>query len=294
MSVYPLSQGELAGTHESYIERLLQSPDDTARSAALSTTSRDEYIKRITTGGFPLAAGLTPAARRRWFDDYVTASLERDVTELANIRQREALPALLTRLAGQTAQLLDISNTVSSVGLPERTANTYTKLLEAIFLVYRLPAWGKTLRSRAGATPKLHVVDSGLAARLLRLTPALLAGKDPTALQQLGHLLETFAVWEIIKQTSWLDLTPDLGHYRTHDGVEVDLVLEEDDGSITAFEFKAAGRVVKKDFSGLRSLRAALGKRFKAGVVFYTGERSYTYEDRLHVQPLDRLWATVV
>ncbi len=128
---------------------------------------------------------------------------------------------------------------------------------------------------------------------MLRLTPALLASKDPTALQQFGHLLETFAVWEVIKQTSWLDQAPDLGHYRTHDGVEVDLMLEEDDGSVTALEFKAAGRVTKKDLRGLQSLRAALGDRFKAGVVFYTGQRSYTYEDRLYVQPLDRLWSTI-
>lgn len=132
-------------------------------TTSLSTTTRADYIERITTGGFPVAVGLTARARRRSFDDYLTASLERDVADLSNVRQREALPRLLDRLAGQTAQLLDITNVAASVRLPERTANTYTKLLEAVFLVHRLPAWGKTLGSRAGATPKLHVVDSGLA-----------------------------------------------------------------------------------------------------------------------------------
>lgn len=292
--VYPLSQGELAGIHENYIERLLADPDSATRTDSLSATTREQYIERITAGGFPLVSGLSTRARLRWFDNYVADSLERDVTALANIRQREALPRLLNRLAGQTGQLLDITNAASSVRIPERTANTYTKLLEAVFLVHRLPAWGMTLRSRAGATPKLHVVDSGLAARLLRLTPSLLASKDPTALQQFGHLFDTFAVWEVIKQVSWQDQHLDVGHYRTRGGTEVDLILEEDDGSVTAFEFKTTGRVSKRDFQGLRSAQEALGPRFKAGIVFYTGPRSYTYADKLHVQPLDRLWTTVV
>lgn len=125
---------------------------------------------------------------------------------------------------------------------------------------------------------------------MLRLTPELLARKDPTALQQFGRLFETFAVWEIIEQSSGLDQRPDTGHYRTRDGIEVDLVLDADDGRVTAFECKASGCVSKEDFAGLRSLRDALGDRFNAGVVLYTGTRGYTYDDRLHVQPLDRLW----
>ncbi len=291
--VYPLSQGELSGVRENYIERLLADPDGTVTSAAVSTTTRADYVARVAAGGFPLAVERSEAARRRWFDAYVAASLDRDVRDLASVRRRDALPRLLNRLAGQTAQVLDISKAGASVGLPPATANVYTKLLEAVFLVHRLPAWGKTLRSRAVASPKLHVVDSGLAARLLRLTPRRLESKDPTALEQFGHLLETFAVWEVLKQVSWLDGAVDAGHYRTRDGAEADLVLETDDGGVTAFEVKAAGRVVKKDFSGLRALQAALGARFKAGVVLYTGGRAYSYQERMHVQPLDRLWSAV-
>ncbi len=158
----------------------------------------------------------------------------------------------------------------------------------------RLPAWGKTLRSRVSVKPKAHVVDSGLAARLLRLTPPKLASLDPAALADFGHLLETFVVGEIRKQASWLSEPVTLGHWRTSAGVEVDLVIESDDGSVVALEVTANERARGADFRGLEQLREDLGTRFTAGVVLTTGRRSYTYDDRLHVMPIDRLWTPVV
>lgn len=230
-------------------------------------------------------------ARHRWFDDYVEQAIARDLLELSKVRQRAKLLLLLRRLAGQTAQVLNITKAAEDVGLEQRTADNYTKLLEAVFLLHRLPAWGTTLTARATAAPKLHVVDSGVAARLLRLSPERLAARTPTALTEFGHLLETFVVSELLKQVSWSDRVSGFGHWRTHDGDEVDLVLERDDGSVVAFEVKAASRVPGGGLSGLRKLRNALGPQFIGGVVLYIGERSYTYEDRIHVVPVDRLWS---
>lgn len=104
-------------------------------------------------------------------------------------------------------------------------------------------------------------------------------------------MLETFVVGELLKQASWLDEVAVTGHWRTHDNDEVDLVVERDDGAIVAFEVKASSRVPGDELRGLRKLRTAAKDAFLAGVVLYLGERSYSYEDRLHVMPVDRLWA---
>ncbi|MDU1588522.1 MAG: DUF4143 domain-containing protein, partial [Cutibacterium avidum] len=133
----------------------------------------------------------------------------------------------------------------------------------------------------------------GLAARLLRLTPDRLTGIDPTSLTDFGYLLETFVVGELRKQASWLDEPVALGHWRTSDGAEADLVVEYDDGRVVAFEVKASERAPGKDFRGLAQLRDLLGARFIGGIVLTTGSRSYTYEERLHVMPVDRLWTPV-
>jgi predicted AAA+ superfamily ATPase len=69
-------------------------------------------------------------------------------------------------------------------------------------MIQRLPAWGETLGKRLSAHPKVHVIDSGLAGWLLGLSAAKINSRNPAALTEFGHLVETFAVGEILKQAS--------------------------------------------------------------------------------------------
>ena len=291
--IWPLSQGELGGARDNLLEVLSGDVGAVVQAVPASATARSEYVDRVCSGGMPLALHRSGAARSRWFDDFVRASVERDAVELSKIRERQALADLLGYVAGQTGQLLNVTAAAEKIGVSRPTAEAHVRLLEDLFLIVRLPAWGKTLRSRMNAKPKVHVVDSGLATRLLRLTPDRLTGIDPTSLTDFGHLLETFVVGELRKQASWLDEPVTLGHWRTSDGAEVDLVIEYDDGRVVAFEIKASERAPGKDFRGLAQLRDLLGARFIGGIVLTTGSRSYTYEDRLHVMPVDRLWMPV-
>jgi len=169
----------------------------------------------------------------------VLLSLERDVRELSRLRQGHLLEGLLERLAGQTAQVLNVEHAARTAGLDKATTDSYISLLEKVFLMHRLPAWGKTLTARSAASPKIHVVDSAIAARLLRLTPEKLSTLDPTAQTELGHLLETFAGGELLKQASWCADVSGVGHWRTHDHLEVDLLIELDDGGVFGFEVKS-------------------------------------------------------
>ncbi len=294
LEILPLSQGEIDGTRENLIEAFFDDPAVTV-SPEPSTTTRHRYAERIARGGFPLALTRTEAARIRWFDDYLALCLERDLLEVGRVRQPAALAPLLLRLASQTAQVVNVSRAGGAAGLAASTASDYVKLFEAGFLVRLLPAWGRTLRSATGARPKLHIVDSGLAARLLRLPPEKLAGLDPAALQQFGHLLETFVVGEVLKQASWMEHRPHVGLWRTHDGAEVDIVLEDGrDGSVVGIEVKAGSRIHPKDRRGLRILRDALGDRFIVGVVLYTGPHSIRYRGAdagIIALPIDRLWS---
>ncbi|MGX6601916.1 ATP-binding protein [Micromonosporaceae bacterium Da 78-11] len=293
MTIWPLSQGEISGDEEDLLAALRTDPEAAVAARPSSTTARAEYADRLCAGGFPLALRRVGAARDRWFDDYIRQSLERDAIELVRIRQRAMLRELLGRLAGRTGQVLNLTNASQGLTGERKTIEDYVRLLEDLFLITRLPAWGKTLRTRAAASPKVHVIDSGVAARLMRVTPAKLATLDPTALAEFGHLLETFVVGELRKQASWLDQQVSTGHWRTHDGDEVDYVIEFDDGGVLAFEVKANERVSGADLKGLRMLRDALGDRFIAGVALSTGLRSFTYEDRIHIMPIDRLWMPV-
>ncbi len=293
LTVFPLSQGEQSGVHENFLEVAMEDASSVI-TGNLATATRLDYIARICRGGFPLAlAASSETARRRWIRDYIRLTLERDVRDLSNLRQGDKLRALLDRLAGQTAQVLNVTKVADDVGLTRQTAESFISLLEKVFLVHRLEAWGTTLIARTLSKPKVHVLDTAVAAVLLRLTPEKLATLDATASKEFGHLVETFAVGELSKQASWIEGITGIGHWRHHDGDEVDLIIEREDGGILGFEMKAGGRVPGPELKGLINLRDRLGDRFLGGIALYLGKHSYTYADRIHVAPLDRLWTPV-
>lgn len=291
VTIYPFSQGEITRVVENFVSTSLLDPSRLITSE-VSTTTRSDYVRLVCQGGFPLALRSTSdQARRSWFDNYVKLSLERDALELSNLRQPDKLNGLLRRIVGQTGQLLNISAASEPMGLTKPTAESYVTLLENLFLVYRLEAWGKSLYSRAIRAPKVHVMDSGIGARLLRLTPSKVVPQNPTAMTEFGHLLQSFAVSELLKQVSWSGNVADVGHFRTKDDYEVDLVLENDEGGIIGFEVKAGRSVSGKELGGLRQLKKVAGSSFVGGVLLYTGLRSYSLESQIHVMPLDRLWS---
>jgi uncharacterized protein len=291
MTIWPLSQGELRGTRETFLDTLMLEPE-AFRSAEVSLTSRAEYVEAVLTGGMPIAvAAPTQSARERYFDDLVEMIVLRDVLDIRRVRQRGILQDLTKQLAARTGQVLNISAIATQIGHEARTLSDYVKLLESVFLVHQLPAFARTLGARLAKTPKTHLIDSGIAAHLLGVNQRRLELRQPAALTEFGHVLETFAVNEILKQAAWSETTVRFSHLRSADQKEVDLVAESRDGSVAGIEIKASTTVKEVDFTGLRLMLDRLGDDFKAGVLLNLGNRSYRYDDRLYVVALDRLWA---
>jgi len=294
LPVLPFSQGEIDGTFENFVEVLLHDQATRLLTPSRSKTSREDYVRRIVRGGMPLAATRkTTTARNRWFDDYIPLVLAKSVSDVRSVRRPDRLAGFFTRVASQTAQVLNTAKAAEAVGLDRHTAADYVDVLEDVFLIRNLPAWGKTLSSRTTGKPKVHLLDSGLAARLLRITPERLARRDAAALTEFGHLLETFVVGELIKQATWIDESISWHHLRTRDADEVDLVLERDDGGVVGIEVKAGTRVSSNELSGLKKLQTLAGDAFIAGVALYTGETCYKAGDKIYVSPVDRIWSQI-
>ncbi len=291
ITVWPLSQGEISGDHESFVARLLANPGAVVHGEP-SVTDRLGYTERVLNGGFPIPLRRPPGrARDAWFGDYLDLVVQRDVLDIRRIRQREVLPRLLRRLAAQTGQLVNIAHAARAEQLQPSAANDYAHLLEAVFLVHRLPAWGTTLGARVNAMPKIHMVDTGVGGWLLDVTMDSVERRVPSTLTELGHLIETFAVNELLKQVSWLDEDVRVGHYRTHDGHEIDLVLQPRGGEIFGIEVKAGERVTRADTVSMARLRDKLGTRFRGGFILHTGPHAFPLVDGIFAVPLDRLWA---
>lgn len=290
MTVWPLSQGEIDGRRESFVEKVRVDPACVVDGVATST-DRLGYAERVLSGGFPIP--LRRHGRRSrdgWFADYLDLVIQRDVLDIRRIRQRDVLPRLFQRLAAQTGQIVNVARSARAEQLQLSAANDYAHLLEAVFLLHRLPAWGTTLGARVNTMPKIHLMDTGVGGWVLDVTPENLDRHDPSALTEFGHLLETFAVNEILKQVGWLDETVRVGHYRTHDGDEVDIVLQSPGGDVVAVEIKSGELVRPADARPLGRLRDKLGDRFRGGVLLHTGRFARPLGDRLYAAPLECLW----
>jgi len=143
------------------------------------------------------------------------------------------------------------------------------------------------LSHRVVRRPKVALLDTGLAARLLSLsaTGAMSQG------EQAGPLLEAFVAGELRRQLSWSEQPIRISHHRDHGGAEVDLILEADDGRIVGIEVKASASISGRDTRWLAQLRDKLGDRFAMGLLLHTGTTSSPFGDRLVAASIDSLWA---
>jgi predicted AAA+ superfamily ATPase len=283
LRLHPLSQLEVGAARPRFLDVLFSGD---FRSATMDRLGPD-LMERIASGGYPAAlARAAPQRRAAWYRDYVETLVQRDVRELARISALDALPRLLELAAGQTAQLLNVSDLAAPFQLSRTTIRDYLTLLARVFLLEELPPWHSNRLSRLVKSPKLHIGDTGLACALLGLDSNDLAADRPA----LGPLLETFVYQEVRRQATAQEVPPSFYHFRDKDGAEVDIVLERGARAIAGIEVKAAATVRPGDFRGLRKLREAAGKRFTCGVVLYDGETTAGFGDGLYAVPLRMLW----
>lgn len=104
--------------------------------------------------------------------------------------------------------------------------------------------------------------------------------------------LEGFVAGELRRQLGWAERHARLSHYRDHDGAEVDLILETDDGHVAGIEVKATSSISGRDARWLNQIRDRLGSRFAGGLILHTGGTSAPFGDRVAAVPMDVLWTT--
>lgn len=285
-TLWPFTQGEILGRPERFIDDLFSR--DYSPASRPGGGDRNDLIDRIVLGGYPGVLQRRGHERRRaWFGSYITTLLQRDVRDISNIEGLTAVPRLLSLLGARSGSLLNSAEVSRSLSMPVSTLKRYMALLETTFLVQLLPAWSSNLGKRLVKSPKVLIVDSGLLCHLIGADAKRLAA-DATLL---GHVLESFVVMELRKQQGWSRVRPEIYHYRTATGGEVDVVLETPAGEIVGIEVKASSTVKAGDFKGLKALRDLVGRRFRRGIVLYPGREPLAFGANLMALPLATLWS---
>ncbi len=279
--LYPLSQGELNGIVDDFIDFAFS---DT--HPKVTEISKKTLLENVMRGGYPNVQGLDAESRSLWFDNYITTILTREITELARIEGIVEFPQLLKLLATRTGGMLNVSEISRSSSLVNTTLRRYLALLQTVFMIYYLPPWSISLAKRLVKSPKVYLIDTGLLSHLLGLNQERL-NLDPVLS---GMLIENFVLSELKKQATWSKRKVNLYYFRTLDGIEVDIVIEDQAGKIVAIEIKSSETVTAHDFKGLKYLADEYKDRFVKGIVLYAGLDTVPFGKNLFAWPIVSLW----
>ncbi len=267
VALYPFSCFELQGCTKNVIDMLFS---EEIRSFAYRKTDYEEIVKQICTGGFPPVQGKSERSQEGWFESYVEARIEKDLSLVKKISRenRSEINKLLRILASITSNLLKYNSLAKHLSIKDMTVKSDIEILEALFLVKRVNPYFTNRGKREVKAPKIHFIDTGLAAHLVDTDVHTLITKDR---EMLGNLIENFVYAELLKHTTYANKSTKIYHYRDA-AHEVDLVLEQKSGRIVGIEVKSSS-IIKTDYvKGLVRLAQNAKENFAAGYVFYGGD----------------------
>lgn len=282
--LWPLSISEINGTESSFLKKMLSDKSDFQPL----TTNWSEVIGMIRRGGYPEVVKRKSDTRRaKWLESYLESLLLKDIRDLANIDGLLQIPKILNLLSVRIGSTVNMSDVARLAGVKSTSFQRYMALLEQIFLIVKIPAWTPNGEGQFVKSPKIFLNDTGLLCQLSEDGENLLSDRTKA-----GHLLENFVSMEIKKQISWFDQPLKLMHFSMHKGAEVDLVIEDRKKQLYGIEIKSKASLKQEDFKGLKKLAELCGRKFKKGLVFYTGEHvlSGFGGKNLHALPINNLW----
>ena len=208
----------------------------------------DTLLQTLLAGAYPRVHDRGLDAQL-WHAGYITTYVERDVRQIKGVGDLEAFAAFVQLAAGRTAQTVNLTSLGGDAGVTHNTARSWLSVLEASYLVHRLPPWHRNLKKRVTKAPKLHFIDSGLLCHLLGIRSVEALRHHPLR----GAIFESWAVSEVLKARRNAGLSPRLFHFRDHKGLEVDLIVELAE-AVALVEAKSGATVAADFFEPLRRL----------------------------------------
>ncbi|HBE04818.1 MAG TPA: AAA family ATPase [Spirochaetia bacterium] len=201
----------------------------------------------------------------RFYSDYLTTYIERDVRSILKIKDLLVFQRFMKLCAGRSAQLLNISALASDSGVTQKTAAEWLTVLEASYILFRLPPFYKNISKRLVKSPKLFFYDPGLMSRLLDIEDISQLGGHPLR----GSIFETMVVSDMIKKRFNAGKANNFCFYRDSNNTEVDLILTEG-ARYVPVEIKS-GKTINKDyFFGLAHFKKHI-KESASGFLVYDG-----------------------
>lgn len=256
---------------------------DLQRIMKRSTESKIDaphLYERIIRGCYPEPEVEKSMTAQEFYSDYVDTYIDRDVSEIVNVRNKDKFHAFMQLVASLTGQELVYDHIASNVGIDNKTVKEWISVLMAGDIIHLLqPYHDKSTSARVKKRPKLYFWDTGLACYLARVMDV----DSLTAGYLKGPMVETFLVNEVLKTYRNAKLDYPFYYYRDSKG-EIDLVLIRN-GQVTLLECKSATQFgwndIKMIMGGIPTQYPIVGR----GMLCLT-ESLYPINDGLYALPV--------
>ncbi|MFA4830268.1 MAG: ATP-binding protein [Thermodesulfovibrionales bacterium] len=235
-------------------------------------------------GGYPEPLKWNLQEHSVWIEQYVKTFVERDVfsilkTTLTPQKQMQ----LITMLAHSHGRLWNASHIASAFGISYHTVNHYIELMENYFLVRRLIPYHKNIGKRLVKSPKFYFRDTGLLHFLLNISGTEKLRTSPYR----GFSFEGFIIEQLIrKYTLEAQNPPSFYFYRTAQGDEIDLLVQDDRG-LAAYEIKTAVSIEQSDIRGFQKAMEQL--KLEKGIIVCFGKENFSLSRKIEVKSAETL-----
>lgn len=196
----------------------------TAPHTALEEMLRFGMYPRVHTLGSELE-------KQEYLYEYLNNYLYRDLLEFEQIKKPRKVVDLLVLLAHQIGREVSVAELSNSLGITQKTVESYLDILEKMFVLVNVRGFSRNLRKEVTKTSRWYFVDLGLRNALIRTFTPLSLRNDS------GELFENWFVMERRKRDAIQRLHTGFYFWRTYNQQEIDLV-EECNGTLNGYECK--------------------------------------------------------
>lgn len=273
----PLSMSEILGRDEPPFDIDLER---NIERAAEHPVDPREFYERVIRGMYPEPETKPGLTADSFYSDYVETYIDRDVSEIVKVVNKEKFYSFMQLLASLTGQELNYERISSDVGVDGKTVKSWISVLLAGDIIHLLqPYSDRSTAKRIVKRPKVYFWDTGLACHLARVLDAdsLMAGYLK------GPMTETFMVNEILKTYRNNRMESPCYYYRDSNDEEIDVVIVRN-GKISLIECKSGSEFGWNDIS---TVHRGIPSQYPIGgrCVLCLSEKVYPINDRVYAIP---------
>ncbi len=251
------------------------------KRAKVNPISPIELFNNIVKGFYPELYSNLKLRFEKFYSDYVETYIERDVSEIINVKDKLQFRHFMELIASLTGEELVYDNIAKIIGVDKKTIMAWLSVLIAGDIVYLLEPYSEiSISKRIVKRPKLYFSDTGLACYLARITSGEILSNSAFS----GRFVETYIINEIKKSYLNNGIEPSFYYYRDNNMNEIDLVIIQD-GKLHRVECKSG---INFNNSAVKSFKQLDKTQYKIGAkaIICNTDSPYPLDDGVYVLPL--------